>query len=321
MELGFPCPFCPKVLPMIDLPEHIAEAHATTKKYNCDKCDEEFESKTSLEKHTNEKHNIEVFEPKVFEPEVVLIEQSPVKSPESDKENVVPIKANPVLHKCHTCPKSFKTFGSLKLHKKKCERKNPIAKQIKKAVKNAPQKIDKGQEKLSTQNCPICDLHFKSAIQVQKHLTTHYSKKYLTDLFDTQKAQIEEKPKEETKIDDIEVVTEVKQVKCDQCDKSFKYRRTLENHKIKVHEKHPGGFACEDCDKVFDREIYLQSHRSYFHEKIKEDIDIKHLYNPADFEDIVSVKFSCQNCPFSTGNDYEMITHHIETHLEIEEIE
>ena len=119
--------------------------------------------------------------------------------------------------------------------------------------------------------------------------------------------------------DEIEVVTEVKQVKCDQCDKSFKYRRILENHKIKVHDNRTT-FPCSDCDKVFEREIYLQSHRSYFHEvSVKEDIDFQPFYNLSDSEDIVSVTFRCLSCPFSTEDDSEMISHHLETHLTIDE--
>ena len=119
--------------------------------------------------------------------------------------------------------------------------------------------------------------------------------------------------------DEIEVVTEVKQVKCDQCDKSFKYRRILENHKIKVHDNRTT-FPCSDCDKVFEREIYLQSHRSYFHEvRVKEDIDFQPFYNLSDSEDIVSVTFRCLSCPFSTEDDSEMISHHLETHLTIDE--
>ena len=466
MDLG-PCPICLVPCPIADLVEHIVHAHAATKKQKCEKCTKEFELKSDLENHIKEKHS---------QPEIVEIEEIPqTKSPDdSSKENKIPdfvcqncrgtflsnkslsmhmntskcgTVTNSIKHNCHNCSKSFKTFGGLKIHKKKCERKHPLSKQIKKAVKKVGTEKDK--EGLSPLICPICDLKFKSEIQVQKHLTIHYDPKFLGSVFkiepskpkvepkrdegqltqtssdvhdqpstsrsqtvsisnqdqvsqkeiegsidevfqcpeceepfstlDTLKLHFKKshklpskqlgasnldrylnkplkpkspvklsisevsnedkhqihnldkvhqapdadepsKPKVEPKAneDEIEVVTEVKQVKCDQCDKSFKYRRILENHKIKVHDNRKT-FPCADCDKVFDREIYLQSHRSYLHETtIKEDIDFKPIYIRSDSEDIVSVTFRCLSCPFSTEHDSEMINHHIETHLTIE---
>ena len=556
------CPICLVSVPASSLLEHIVNAHATTKTQKCEQCSKEFELKSDLENHVKEKHS---------QPE---IEEIPPKSPDSSsKENQIPdfqchncqvafltkkallmhintskcgTTINSIKHKCHNCSKSFTTFGGLRLHKKKCERKNPVSKQIKKAVKTAGIEKDKaGPSKLS---CPVCGLKFKSEIQVQKHLTTHYNPKFLGSIFKNEpskpkvetsgyqnvsissqvqvsqkenegsndelfqcpeceesfsnldnikihfkkshkltakqlgatnldtylnkplkakspiepskpkigpksaykplkaksqikpsKPKIEPKPDEEDKPskansqiepskpkiepkpdedeedkslkakslieplkpkiepksdededkplkaksriepskpeigpkskefedkplkakspiepskpkigpkskniedkplkanspielskpkiepedeDEIEVVTEVKQVKCDQCDKSFKYRRILENHKIKVHDNRTT-FPCSDCDKVFEREIYLQSHRSYFHEvSVKEDIDFQPFYNLSDSEDIVSVTFRCLSCPFSTEDDSEMISHHLETHLTIDE--
>ena len=556
------CPICLVSVPASSLLEHIVNAHATTKTQKCEQCSKEFELKSDLENHIKEKHS---------QPE---IEEIPPMSPDSSsKENQIPdfqchncqvafltkkallmhintskcgTTINSIKHKCHNCSKSFTTFGGLRLHKKKCERKNPVSKQIKKAVKTAG--IDKDKEGPSKLNCPVCGLKFKSEIQVQKHLTTHYNPKFLGSIFKNEpskpkvetsgyqnvsissqvqvsrkenegsndelfqcteceesfsnldnikihfkkshkltakqlgatnldtylnkplkarspiesskpkigpksaykplkaksqikpsKPKIEPKPDEEDKPskansqiepskpkiepkpdedeedkslkakslieplkpkiepksdededkplkaksrieqskpeigpkskkiedkplkakspiepskpkigpkskkiedkplkanspfelskpkiepedeDEIEVVTEVKQVKCDQCDKSFKYRRILENHKIKVHDNRTT-FPCSDCDKVFEREIYLQSHRSYFHEvSIKEDVDFQPFYNLSDSEDIVSVTFRCLSCPFSTEDDSEMISHHLETHLTIDE--
>ena len=575
------CPICLVSIPASSLLEHIVNAHATTKTQKCEQCSKEFELKLDLENHIKEKHS---------QPE---IEEIPPDS--SSKENQIPdfqchncqvafltkkallmhintskcgTTINSIKHKCHNCSKSFTTFGGLRLHKKKCERKNPVSKQIKKAVKTAG--IDKDKEGPSKLNCPVCGLKFKSEIQLQKHLTTHYNPKFLGSIFKNEpskpkvetsgsqnvsisnqdqvsqkenegsndelfqcpeceesfsnldnikihfkkshkltakqlgatnldtylnkplkvkspiepskpkigpksaykplkaksqikpskpkigpksaykplkaksqikpskpkieprsdeedkpskansqiepsKPKIEPKPDEDEedkslkakslmeplkpkiepksdededkplkaksriepskpeigpkskefedrpskakspiepskpkigpkskniedkplkanspiellkpKIepedeDEIEVVTEVKQVKCDQCDKSFKYRRILENHKIKVHDNRTT-FPCSDCDKVFEREIYLQSHRSYFHEvSVKEDIDFQPFYNLSDSEDIVSVTFRCLSCPFSTEDDSEMISHHLETHLTIDE--
>ena len=556
------CPICLVSVPASSLLEHIVNAHATTKTQKCEQCSKEFELKSDLENHIKEKHS---------QPE---IEEIPPMSPDSSsKENQIPdfqchncqvafltkkallmhintskcgTTINSIKHKCHDCSKSFTTFGGLRLHKKKCERKNPVSKQIKKAVKTAG--IDKDKEGPSKLNCPVCGLKFKSEIQVQKHLTTHYNPKFLGSIFKNEpskpkvetsgyqnvsissqvqvsrkenegsndelfqcteceesfsnldnikihfkkshkltakqlgatnldtylnkplkakspiepskpkigpksaykplkaksqikpsKPKIEPKPDEEDKPskansqiepskpkiepkpdedeedkslkakslieplkpkiepksdededkplkaksrieqskpeigpkskefedkplkakspiepskpkigpkskkiedkplkanspfelskpkiepedeDEIEVVTEVKQVKCDQCDKSFKYRRILENHKIKVHDNRTT-FPCSDCDKVFEREIYLQSHRSYFHEvSIKEDVDFQPFHNLSDSEDIVSVTFRCLSCPFSTEDDSEMISHHLETHLTIDE--
>ena len=505
------CPICLVSVPASSLLEHIVNAHATTKTQKCEQCSKEFELKSDLENHVKEKHS---------QPE---IEEIPPMSPDSSsKENQIPdfqchncqvafltkkallmhintskcgTTINSIKHKCHNCSKSFTTFGGLRLHKKKCERKNPVSKQIKKAVKTAGIEKDKaGPSKLS---CPVCGLKFKSEIQVQKHLTTHYNPKFLGSIFKNEpskpkvetsgyqnvsissqvqvsqkenegsndelfqcpeceesfsyldnikihfkkshkltakqlsatnldtylnkplkakspiepskpkigpksaykplkaksqikpsKPKIEPKPDEDEedkslkakslieplkpkiepksdededkplkaksrieqskpeigpkskKIEDkplkakssiepskpkiepedeIEVVTEVKQVKCDQCDKSFKYRRILENHKIKVHDNRTT-FPCSDCEKVFEREIYLQSHRSYFHEvSIKEDVDFQPFNNLSDSEDIVSVTFRCLSCPFSTEDDSEMISHHLETHLTIDE--
>ena len=74
-------------------------------------------------------------------------------------------------------------------------------------------------------------------------------------------------------------------------------------------------FFCADCNKEFEREIYLQSHRSYLHENnVQEDINHKPFYHYTVSEDIISVTFRCQICPFSTEDDSEMISHHMETH-------
>ena len=74
-------------------------------------------------------------------------------------------------------------------------------------------------------------------------------------------------------------------------------------------------FRCEICNEEFDREILLQSHQNFFHNT--EEIN-HNVYNPFDFENIVSVTFNCQNCDFTTEKDSEMIEHHIQTHFDIE---
>ena len=210
------------------------------------------------------------------------------------------------VFQCPECEEPFSTLDTLKLHFKKSHKLT--SKQL--GASNLDRYLNKPLKPKSPVKLSISEVSNEDKYQIHNLDKVHQA----PDADEPSKPKVEPKANE----DEIEVVTEVKQVKCDQCDKSFKYRRILENHKIKVHDNRKT-FPCADCDKVFDREIYLQSHRSYLHETtIKEDIDFKPIYNRSDSKDIVSVTFRCLSCPFSTEHDSEMISHHIETHLTIE---
>ncbi|KAG7170956.1 Zinc finger protein 100-like 1 [Homarus americanus] len=50
-------------------------------------------------------------------------------------------------------------------------------------------------------------------------------------------------------------------IKCELCDDSFVYSKSLRNHRLRKHSSTSAGFQCEDCDKIFKCRSNLWSHR------------------------------------------------------------
>jgi len=59
---------------------------------------------------------------------------------------------------------------------------------------------------------------------------------------------------------------------CNECDLSFRRKRSLLNHKRRRHEKQQS-FPCLLCDQVFERRINLTNHKLKFHEEVKRCMD------------------------------------------------
>ena len=60
----------------------------------------------------------------------------------------------------------------------------------------------------------------------------------------------------------------LKNFKCDQCDKSFKYPGTLRGHMKTIHQgKKPAAIPCDICDKLFASKKTLKEHVQFIHEK------------------------------------------------------
>jgi len=67
---------------------------------------------------------------------------------------------------------------------------------------------------------------------------------------------------------------------CDECGLTFKFRTSLQKHKVNRHETEQGPFSCEECGKSFTKRIQLTNHKISTH--------------------CVERKFLCQVCSINT---------------------
>lgn len=82
---------------------------------------------------------------------------------------------------------------------------------------------------------------------------------------------------------------------CDECGLTFKFRTSLQKHKVNRHETEQGPFSCEECSKSFAKRIQLTNHKINTH--------------------CIERKFLCQVCGNKFSN-YGSLMAHLDTHTE-----
>ena len=68
-------------------------------------------------------------------------------------------------------------------------------------------------------------------------------------------------------LDYIEDMNEVKVIKCEQCDESFKRKSNLKRHVDSRHGSGSSSFACQFCDKSFTRKDTMSRHVKRAHKE------------------------------------------------------
>ncbi|KAJ9577795.1 hypothetical protein L9F63_005614 [Diploptera punctata] len=80
---------------------------------------------------------------------------------------------------------------------------------------------------------------------------------------------------------------------CDECGLAFKFRTSLQKHKVNRHETDQGPYSCEECGKNFNKRIHLTNHKINTHR--------------------IERKFLCQMCGNKFSN-YGSLMAHLDTH-------
>ena len=151
---------------------------------------------------------------------------------------------------CDFCEKSFTQSFHLREHKTRHheDEMNTILEQKNLQIKKHQDNDDKQEElKESTSTtfvCNVCNKVLHSEYILNQHMTfIHHSRKYAKD--------------------------GAAEIKCQNCDQTFKSNNTLRNHLRVVHEGIKN-HVCDSCGKAFSSKPNLTSHITYVHKGVRE---------------------------------------------------
>ena len=299
----------------------------------CEKCGQIFESKLSLDEHTNTKctdivnNDIKVDDFSVQSANVNDAISQVTNDMKKTEKQMSKKRLN--VTGCFTCQKCCKVFtkkASLYAHKRKvkCEHKMKIhghRTRYAGKCKLCPLKIGKGsmyrhlvtahynerdnpiyKEMIDSTRekhvCPYCGQEFSSKPVYQSHCQSQHKD------FIVQKAELEMcvtcgkgfTDKKHLK-EHTKHVHEKDPVMCVECDKTFQHRRSFISHVRKVHDITEE--KCPECDKVLKNKIRLVGHMRRVHIKDKD------LHN------------KCNECPKAFYEKNMLLAHISKVHKQI----
>ncbi|GAB6028675.1 Zinc finger and SCAN domain-containing protein 5B, variant 2 [Chamberlinius hualienensis] len=135
---------------------------------------------------------------------------------------------------CEDCGKSFSTVCYVKMHRQRYHQ-DPEAFQCDICFRNLATKNSLKEHKRTHSDerpfqCHICQKVFRQPALLINHVKTHST---LTPY------------------------------QCELCGKSYKYKRSMEMHKERIHEGVRKSFPCNICNKVFTRKTKLKDHTNW----------------------------------------------------------
>ena len=162
--------------------------------------------------------------------------------------------------RCKLCSEVFTGKAAILKHVRTHESK----------IQHFPINEDKGQHSsirktgnvprpFSGTNCGVCGVEIKNREQLREHFKIHNNKRVKCD-------ECEKLFRDKYSLQRHKIVTHSteKNVKCDQCNKVFKLRDNMILHKKRFHERH---FECEICGTKQPTVYTLKKHVEKVHEK------------------------------------------------------
>lgn len=249
--------------------------------FTCPVCSKIFKEQRYLIHHMQHYHKLSVEKQKC--PHLLCRFSFINKSDLDTHINTVHSKPNEIF--CDKCAKTFPTTLQFKIHTKRAH------------------------AEVKPLKCRICLGNFKTEAMLMEHMDTQHQ-----EGIDSSKEEGENSTGEDIinvmepmiEIDtDFQIVNGPKQqMKCNECDRIFNQKKTLEYHKLRSHSK-PAGFTCEICYKSFAKQRYLYAHLRVRHKSIQNTHKCpscrKSFVNKLDLDDHVKAMhsepgFVCEIC-------------------------
>ena len=184
-------------------------------------------------------------------------------------------------HRCQFCPKAFSELTKLKVHQARehCSQtaQEEETAEDQEAKEAKPAKLTKGEDGMW--HCPHCAKSFHYSYQVKRHAKTHEAEERFP---------------------------------CQECDKVFSQKFTLNRHHQVVHEKRRP-HKCEKCGKTFAERSKLKHHFLRLHEPDSEQgrqlLAASKVRRTTSAANLAIGNFTCEECGKAFRLRYQLLRH------------
>ena len=161
--------------------------------------------------------------------------------------------------RCKLCSEVFTGKAAILKHVRTHESKIQHPINADKGQHSSIRKIGNAPRPFSETKCGVCGVETKNREQLREHFKIHNNKRVKCD-------ECEKLFRDKYSLQRHKIVTHSteKNVKCDQCNKEFKLRDNMILHKKRFHERH---FECEICGTKQPTAYTLKKHVEKVHEK------------------------------------------------------
>ncbi|XP_023722653.1 zinc finger protein 271 isoform X2 [Cryptotermes secundus] len=298
----FKCEMCNSFVTETKLVIHVAKCQkdvsSTTKAksrgskiYSCNHCEMVFTARRFLTAHTSRTHKVgnDIATEEISNGLCTVSEDS---TGLNDEIQLLP--ENLPFLCCKTCLVVYKTHKEFEVHICKnggnCLNEGTI---LDKYVQLSGNKLITNLERLKAlkkYKCGLCHEEYRSMRRMSYHLPRCTQGPYKCEIC-TEEYMF----KKDLNLHKKKLHKGANSFFCDECGLTFKFRTSLQKHKVNRHETEQGPFSCEECDKRFAKRIQLTNHKINTHR--------------------VERKFLCQMCGNRFSN-YGSLMAHLDTHTE-----
>ncbi|XP_071796844.1 uncharacterized protein [Asterias amurensis] len=225
------CTVCSQTfLTLSELQKH-EQVHSKANAYDCDTCDEVFQTKSALFNHQSQMHPIA-------------------------PEDPVEVNGNNTNKTCRYCGKAYKSLTQVREHERVHTNEKPFA-----CVK-CGKAFNRGCSlrnhlKLHSRNktypCVKCGTAFKSYFHLSRHRLIHKDRPFSCDICNKMYATKAKLCKHSSQHKQESLV-------CDECNKKFKSKLELSRHK-RSHKTVEKRHMCDVCNKSYKQASHLQKHK------------------------------------------------------------
>ena len=290
------CKQCGKVFGWAsNLNEHMKKVHGLENKhilikkedppkiFSCKYCKESFALFGSLQSHIYQKHA------DIADIVKCDICQTKFENEDSKKQHMAIIHEGVKNHVCNKCGKAFGWLSNLKEHQNLVHNDNHKSIRLRLQKNNqdrlvipclqCPKMFSSDNERmdhfdvihngLKKYKCDLCSASYG----YKKNLTEHFKYKHSPEGVNNENIKRKSCPICKKIFHSKHLSTHIavaheglRKYKCDQCEKSFKYRNSLIDHKLRIHEKDQAFIPCKICNKSIIK-TGMRKHIRIKHEK------------------------------------------------------
>ncbi|PSN36720.1 hypothetical protein C0J52_11491 [Blattella germanica] len=257
----------------------------------CNFCDLEFTLRRSLINHINNLHKaqMEMVKEEVSDASYAVSDDSIIELTE-----ILLLPENLPFFCCRTCLAVYKTHKEFETHICKiggnsCEEGTILDNYIQMTGMQLFNDLEQ-LKSLKKYKCGLCHEEYRSIPRMSYHLPRCTQGPYKCEL-----CTEEYTFKKDLNLHKKKAHKGANSFFCDECGLTFKFRTSLQKHKVNRHETDQGPYSCEECGENYTKRIHLTNHKINIHG--------------------IERKFLCQVC----GNKFSSsgsLAAHLETHTE-----
>ena len=253
------CSLCPKsYLSPRDLEDHL-RSHTNTRPFECSICKVCFTATKYLARHKRDCHENRE---RKFTCNVCF---KSFKRKAHLLSHKVHMHSDLRPHVCETCGRSYKSGGSLSLHKRshtgervtceRCGRNFRDPGDLRKHIRVV-------HDKIKNFKCDICGHVFANQSNLNVHMNHHIEPSLKERKFKCEKCEWRAINMSQLRIH-MKTHIETLDFKCPHCVKQFKCKTYLEKHVRHIHDRTGEKFQCQECSKSFTAKQGLNKHMKY----------------------------------------------------------